>query len=63
LGDAGKPVVSTIPSEDDPIGSKHVKEKIVIIKKYIQLIVTPDGTFDLTFNPNQASVTDQNALT
>jgi hypothetical protein len=26
------PVVSKIPSEDDPIGSKHVKGKTVIIK-------------------------------
>jgi hypothetical protein len=32
LGDAGTPVVSKIPSEDDPIGSKHVKGKTVIIK-------------------------------
>jgi hypothetical protein len=25
--DAGTPVVSKTPSEDDPMGSKHVKEK------------------------------------
>jgi hypothetical protein len=30
LCDAGTPVVSKIPSEDDPIGSKHVKGKTVI---------------------------------